>query len=348
MVAVSSFRVGISPDFYTDARGRFESVLEEKLRVHGIEWEPMPATEGNLASPEVLDRYDAVFALAIRITRASLRGVRRLALVARWGVGYDKLDVSALTDAGIMLAITPDAVRTPVAEAILTLILALSKTLLMQDRLARQGKWRGDLPRMGRNLRGQVLGSIGLGNIGREMFRLAAPFGFARRVAFDPHVDPADAARLDVEFVSLNDVLRVSDFVAINCSLNDRTRAMIGERELRLMKPSAYLVNTARGPIVQEQALLRALREHWIAGAGLDVFEQEPLPPNHALLGLDNVIVTPHSLPWTEELVRDNGRCACDNILAVARGAEPSGIVNPEVLENPEFRARLAAYRRHV
>ena len=125
-----TFCVGVSPDFYADAKGRFESVLAESLNLPGIRWEAMPELEGNVASPEVLNRYDAVFALAMRVTAESLAGVERLAIIARWGVGYDKLDVAAMTAANVVLAITPNAVRTPVAEAILTLILALAKNLL--------------------------------------------------------------------------------------------------------------------------------------------------------------------------------------------------------------------------
>ena len=340
------FRVGVSPDFYTDARGKFEAVLEEKLRLPGIEWEAMPALPGNLATPEALDRYDAIFTLAMRVTRESLAGVRRVALIARWGVGYDRLDVAALTAADVLLAITPNAVRTPVAEAILTLILALAKNLRAQDRVTREGRWRNALPSMGRNLRGQVLGSIGYGNIGREMFRLAEPFGFARRIASDPYVPPASAASSGVALVSLEEALRDSDYLAINCPLNDETRGLIGESELRLMKPTACLVNTARGHIVPEAVLLRALREGWIAAAGLDVWEQEPPPANHPFFELENVVVAPHALAWTQELARDNGREACDNILAVARGELPSAIVNREVLDRPGFRAKLARYGR--
>jgi phosphoglycerate dehydrogenase-like enzyme len=336
------FEVGVPPDFYRDAQGRFERVLEEKLSLPHLRWGRMEALEDNLAAPANLDRYDAVFALALRISRESLIGVKRLAHVSRWGVGYDKIDVTALTESDVMLSITPSAVRTPVAEAVLTLILALAKNLFLQDRLARSGKWRGDLPRMGRNLRGQVLGSIGCGNIAQEVFRLAQPFGFARRIAYDPFllIPPPG-----VELASLEEVLRSSDYLAINCLLNEQTRGMIGTREFRLMKPTACLVNTARGPIVDEAALLEALRENWIAGAGLDVFEKEPLPRDHPLLGMENVIITPHGLPWTEELARDNSLEACENILAVARGELPGGIVNPEVISKPGFQAKLARYR---
>ncbi|MDZ4801014.1 MAG: NAD(P)-dependent oxidoreductase [Bryobacteraceae bacterium] len=343
--ATHRFRVGVSPDFFRDAKGKFERAIEQHLVPAEIDWEPMPDLPGDIATPEALNRYDAVFALALRVTQESVVGVDRLALVARWGVGYDKIDVTALTGAGIALAITPDAVRTPVAEAILTLILALAKNLLIQDRITREGKWRGDLPRMGRNLRGSTIGSVGLGNIGSEMFRLARPFGFARMIAYDPYARPELAADLRVELTDLDTVLRESDFVTINCLLNDSTRGLIGERELKLMKPTSYLINTARGPVIQEDALIRALTERWIAGAGLDVYDQEPPPADHPLFRLENAIVTPHGLPWTEELARDNSAEACRNILAVARGEAPGGLVNRQVASDPRFMAKLEAYK---
>ena len=334
------FRVGVTPDFYIDAKGRFEHVVEAKFAVPNLEWEAMPEMPGNHATPEVLNRYDAVFALSTKIDAESLRGVDRLAIVARWGVGYDRIDTEALTAADVVLAITPNPVRTPVAEAILTLVLALAKNLLIQDRLTRQGKWRGDLPRLGRNLRGQVLGSIGCGNIGRELFRLAQPFGFSRLLAHDPYVDSVEG----VEMVDLETVCRESDFVCVNTLLNESTRGLVNERLFRLMKPTAHFINTARGPIVDESALITALTEGWIAGAGIDVFEQEPPRPDHPLFAMDNVIVTPHGLPWTEEIARDNGLEACDNILSVARGQAPGGVVNRAVLRRSGFQNKLQRY----
>jgi phosphoglycerate dehydrogenase-like enzyme len=349
-VSSHTFRIGVTPDFYTDARGRFEAVLEEKLALPGVEWGPMPSLPGNVATPETLDQFDGIFALATHFTAGSLKGVERLAVVARWGVGYDRIDVAALTAADVLLAITPNAVRTPVAESIFTLILALAKNLLIQDRITRQGKWRGDLPRMGWNLRGKVLGSIGCGNIGREMFRLAKPFGFSRLLAYDPYVGPEILEDLGVEAALKETVFEESDFVAVNSLLNEETQGSIGEKDFRRMKPTAYFINTARGPIVRERELIRALQEGWIAGAGLDVFEQEPPPKDHPLFAMDNVVVTPHGLPWTTDLVRDNGVEACDNLLRIARGELPDSIVNREVIERPGFQSKLRRYRdlRHA
>ncbi len=340
------FRVGVTPDFYRDAKGRFESVLERELGpVEGIEYEPMPEQPGDVATPEALDRYDGIFALGLRITRESVKGVKQTAIVARWGVGYDRIDVAALTQAGIALAITPEAVKRPVAEAILTLIFAAAKNLLVQDRTVRESGWRRDLPELGADLAGSVLGSIGCGNIAREMFRMAAGLGFRRLIAYDPFVEPGAVADLGVELAPMETVFRESDYVTVNVPLNDQTLGLIGAEHFRLMKPTAFFINTARGAIVREADLVKALEERWIRGAGLDVFEQEPLPAGHPLTKLDNVILAPHALAWTHGLVRDNGVEACRNLLAVARGEAPPGLVNREVLENPAWQAKLARYR---
>ncbi len=340
------FRIGVTPDFYTDAKGCFENVLAERLGgFAGVEWGPMPPQPGKMGTPEALGGFDAIFSLGLKITPESLRGVERLAVVARWGVGYDMIDVPALTEAGIALAITPTATRRPVAEAILTFIFALSTNLLELDRMTRRGQWRGVLPRLGRNLPGRVLGSVGCGNIAREMFRLVQPFGFGRLIACDPFVKREDVAALGVEMVSIEAVFRESDFVTINTFLSPETRGLVGEEHFRLMKPTAYFINTARGPIVQYDALRRALREKWIAGAGLDVYPQEPPPADEPLFQMDNVVLAPHALAWTEEMARDNGIEACLNMLAVARGEAPGGLVNREVLSRPAFQQKLERYR---
>lgn len=340
------FKIGVTPDFYEDAKGRFEHVLERELAATpGVEFCPMPPQPDKLATPEALDLFDGIFSLALRINGESLEGVSRLAIVARWGVGYDMIDVDALTRNDVLLAITPAAVKRPVAEAILTLIFALSKNLVVQDRLTRAGKWRGDLPRSGVDLPGRVLGSVGCGNIARELFRMARGLGFGRLIACDPCVSQGDVSDLGIEITDMETVFRQSDYVTVNTFLSAATRGLIGEEHLRLMKPSAFFINTARGPIVREAALIRALREKWIRGAGLDVFEQEPPRPDNPLLTMDNVILAPHGLAWTEELIRDNGVEACRNILAVARGELPDAIVNREVLERPGFRRKLERFR---
>ena len=335
---MSVFRVGVTRSFYTDAKGRFEAALEQKLAgVDGLEWSAMPT--------DLVGDYDAIFALSLTLGAEELAGVERTAVVARWGVGYDTIDTDALTEADIALAITPNAVRRPVAEGALALIFAAAKNLRVQDKAVREGRWRGGLPRMGVCLGGRTLGSVGLGNIGKEMFRLASALGFARFLACDPYAGPEEAKALGVELVDLDTLFAESDFVTVNTLLNKETRGLVGEAQFARMKPSAFFVNTSRGPIVDEAALIRALKEERIAGAGIDVFEQEPVDKDNPLLAMDNVMLAPHAVAWTDEIVRDNGLEACDNILAVFRGEAPPGIVNRAVLERPGFQRKLERYR---
>jgi phosphoglycerate dehydrogenase-like enzyme len=339
------FRLGISHDFFSEARDAVEQVLAVKLTGHShIHWVEMPGPS-KLATAESLRELDGVFALATKITAESLQGVTRLAVVARWGVGYDQIDVAALTAHDIALCITPNAVRRPVAEAILTLIFGLSKNVVNQDRVVRSGGWRGNLPRLGVNVQGTTLGSVGCGNIGREMFRLAKGLGFARFLAADPYVTQDAVAADGIEVVDLDTVFRESDYVTVNTLLNAETRGLITESHFRLMKPTAFFINTARGPIVEHAALIKALEENWIMGAGIDVFPVEPTSKDEALFKFDNVIVAPHALAWTNELMRNNGYEASDNVIAVSRGQVPGGVVNRGVLSSAGFQAKLARFR---
>jgi len=340
------FRVGLTPDFYTDAKGYYEGAVEEVFgAVPWVGYGPMPSQPGNTATPEALDQFDAILNLALRMPAESLRGVERLAMVARCGVGYDRIDVAALTDAGVMLSITPKGVQAPVAEAILAFVFALSKNIFRMDRMTRAGQWRDQLGELNGDVRGSVLGSVGCGNIARKLFELARPLGFRRFLACDPLVKQSAVEALGIELVDIDTVFRESDFVTVNTFLNESTRGLVGERHFRLMKPTAYFINTARGPIVQHDALVKALKEKWIAGAGIDVFLAEPPPKNDPLFELDNVIVSPHALAWTKNIMHDNGVEACGHVLQVARGEVPAGIVNREVLERPGFRKKLERYR---
>jgi phosphoglycerate dehydrogenase-like enzyme len=340
------FRIGITPDFYTDAKGHFEAVLANQFgSVGDCEYVAMPPQPNKTATPEALNEFDAVLALALRFTAESVRGVSRLAVIARWGVGYDMLDVPALTSAGIALCITPNGVRRPVAEANLTMIFALAKNLFSLDRMARSGQWRKQLTTLGGDIDGKVLGSVGCGNVGKEMFRIAASLGFSRFIACDPMIRQEDVSALGVELVDMETLFTTSDFLTINCLQNKDTINLITGKHLRLMKPSAYLINLSRGGIVHHDDLVSALRENWIAGAGIDVYPEEPPPADDPLFQLDNVIVTPHALAWTELIMRNNGTEACQHVLAVMRGEVPASVVNREVLSNPEFLRKLERAR---
>jgi len=269
-----------------------------------------------------------------------------LKIVSRFGVGYDTVDVDACTAAGIAVVITPDGVRRPVAVSIITLMLALTGKLFVKDRLTREGPlgFARRSEHMGVGLVGRTLGSIGVGNIGTELFRLARPFDM-RFIAHDPYVDQEIGAELGVEFLSLDDVFRLADVVCVNCPLTPETRHLVNAERLALMRPTAYLINTARGPIVDQKALTEVLRERRIAGAGLDVLEQEPPDPAEDILKLDNVILTPHALCWTDQCFAGIGAADVKAVLDVQHGREPRGVVNRAVLETAPWQRRMAAYR---
>jgi phosphoglycerate dehydrogenase-like enzyme len=278
--------------------------------------------------------------LTPRVTAASLLNTPDLLAIGRFGVGYDTVDVAACTAADVLLFIAAGAVDRPVAEATLGWMLALNHRIQAKDRFVREARWEDRGKHMGSELRDHTLGVIGFGGIGRSLVKLLSGFGMHQPLVYDPFVRVADAAKLGARLVSLDELLAGADFVSIHCPLNESTRNLISARALGLMKPTAYLINTARGGIVDEVALCAALREGRIAGAAIDCFVDEPLSAPPAFAELDNVVLAPHCIAWTEELFRDIGRTVCGGMLALAEGRAPNGVVNREVLERPSFRAK--------
>ena len=218
---------------------------------------------------------------------------------------------------------------------------------MVKDRLTREAAagfaQRGEY--MGLGLVGRTLGSIGIGNIGAELFRLIKPFEM-RLIAHDPYADPKLAAELGVELVGLEDVFRRSDFVSVSCPLTPETRHLVNADRLALMKPTAYLINTSRGPIVDQKALTKALEERDIAGAGLDVLEKEPPDADDPILKLDSVIFAPHALCWTDQCFAGNGAADVRAVLDVQHGREPRAVVNRDVFETAAWRNRLLELRK--
>lgn len=340
------FRVGLTVDFLRpDGRQAFPDIdLDPLDRADGVEWHCLETGADEVPAEAAAD-CDALLVLGPRISAATLEDAGRLAVVARIGVGYDSVDVDACTRAGAALTITPDGVRRPVASAAMAFLLALAHRLPAKDRLTREGRWAERVDHMGLGLRGRTLGVVGLGNIGREVCRLCAPFEMTL-LAADPVTGEETAAGLEARLVALPDLLAEADFVLVCCTLTEETRHLIGPAELGRMKPTAHLINVARGPIVDQAALTAALREGAIAGAAIDVFEEEPVDPGDPILGLDNVIVAPHALAWTDESFRLMGESAFAGILAVSEGRAPGHVVNGEVLETESFRSKLAACAR--
>ena len=343
--------VGVSADFHAlgpDVTAPVERVLKQApshIQYRYFEASGEDADGKRHVTPADIQGLDGIVLLGYRFPAGALDASTQVTAIGRWGVGYDTLHVPSLTAHGCLLTITPDGVRRPVAEAILTFILALGKQLFAKDRVVRTGRWEERNKPWSLGLTGKIVGSVGLGNIGADLFRLLAPFRLGRMLAHDPYGDPAVASALGVELVSLDEVLAESDFVSLSCPLNEETRHLINARRLAQMKPTAYLINTARGPVVDQEALIEALQHNVIAGAGLDVQVPEPLPPDNPLTRLDNVVLTPHTLAWTDELYRLNGEGAAQNVLSVLAGEIPAAVVNRDVLDNALFQERLARFK---
>jgi phosphoglycerate dehydrogenase-like enzyme len=287
---------------------------------------------------------DGLIVLRPWVTRRTFPGgAGRLVVIGRSGAGYDKIDVPACTDNNVALFNVPMVLNHSTASTALLFMLALAKRLPEQERITRQNRWDLQAQVMGSELLGRTLGIIGLGHSGRELVRLAAPFQM-RLLAHSPHADAGDARALGVRLTSLEEVLGEADFVSLHCRLTDATRHLIGARELALMKPTAFLINVARGPVVDQAALVTVLREHKLAGAGLDVFEIEPPPPDDPILRLENVILTPHWNASTTDVWQATGRAMAEGMLRAARGLVPDHVVNPEVLSRAGFRAKLERF----
>jgi D-3-phosphoglycerate dehydrogenase len=344
------FRVALSADFRNaDGSPTFRDFdltpLASDPRVEMVFLEsqtPIPSQQ--------LEDIDALILLGHRFDAGSVPKSGRLGVVARFGVGYDTVDVKACTDAGIALVITPESVRRPVAVSIITLMLALTGKLAIKERLTRAGaagfQQRG--AHMGVGLVGRTFGSLGAGNIGVETFRLAKPFDM-KLIAHDPFADAKLMAEIGVELVGLEELFRRSDVLSVSCPLTDTTKHIVNAQMLALMKPSSYLINTARGPVVDQNALTKVLQERRIAGAGLDVLEQEPPDLSDPILALDNVILTPHALCWTDQCFAHMGRLDIQAVLEYCGGHAPTGtIVNRTVLDSPSWAERISALRARL
>jgi phosphoglycerate dehydrogenase-like enzyme len=295
-------------------------------------------------TPEHIRDVDGLVVLRPWVKRSTFaNGAEDLVVIGRSGAGYDKIDLAACTEHGVAVFNAPMALNHSTASSALLFMLALAKRLPDQERVAREGRWDRQAAVMGGEIQGRTLGIIGLGHSGRELVRLVAPFDL-RILAFSPHADPQVAHALGVGLASLEEVLREADFLSLHCRLTDATRWLIGAPQLALMKPTAYLINVGRGELVDQFELATALRERRIAGAGLDVFDVEPLPLDDPLLSLDNVILTPHWSASTSDVWLATGKAMAEGMLLAARGERPENIVNPDVLDRPGFIRKLSRF----
>jgi len=322
------FRLGLSRDILKpDGRPSFGDGPLELLNAESkIEWEFIPEPVDEI-TPDLAARYDGIYVNSPRVTAASVaRSDLRTRIVSRHGVGYDSVDVPALAARGVIVTNTPVAVRRPVAVAALTFIFALAGRLVVKDKLTRSNRWNERTGHMGLGLTTRTLGVIGAGGIGKELLALARPFGW-RMLAADPYVSADVVKALGADVVPLEQLLRESDFVVATVLLNQATRHLMNAERFAQMKRSAFFINLARGPVADEKALIAALQGGTIAGAALDVFEQEPIAADNPLLGMDNVLLTPHALCWTDECFDAIAREGLNCMVDFANGREPKSII---------------------
>lgn len=275
---------------------------------------------------------DAILTAAARMTRRVLSALPKCQVIVRYGIGYDTIDVPAATDNGILVVNIPDFCLEEVSNHAMTLLLAGAKKLVFLNNATRQGRWqeckKAQAP-MG-SIYGQTLGIIGCGHIGRLTAKKAQCFGL-KILGYDPYVDKSLAKEYGITLVSLPELLKESDYVSVHTLLNQETYHFIGEKEFHQMKPSAYFINTSRGPVVDEAALTKALQQKWLAGAGLDVFEKEPVDPDNPLLKMDNVIVTPHSASYSDAAFKRLRISVAQEAARVLTGRWPKNVVNKTV-----------------
>jgi phosphoglycerate dehydrogenase-like enzyme len=323
-------------------RWRFLSDLAP-MEGDGDYWSRLYSLE---VTPEHLEETDGLVVLRPWVRRSVFaRGAESLVVIGRSGAGYDKVDVAACTENDVALFNAPMALNHATASTALLFMLALAKRLPEQERITRADRWDLQPAVMGDEIEGRTLGIIGLGHSGRELVRLAAPFRM-RVLAYSPHADPAQAERLGVRLTGLEELLREADFVSVHARLTAENRGLLGAAALARMKPGAYFVNVARGELVDQPALVAALRSGRLRGAALDVFAHEPPAPDDPLLQLGNVILTPHFSASTSDVWRATARAMAEGMLRAARGEVPENVVNPEVVLRPRFREKLRRFRR--
>ena len=304
--------------------------VAKSLKEHGIDLSAHPCTSGQELALHAGDA-DVVWVFGNPVITADRLGtLSRCGAILRTGSGTDNIPVEAATKQGIIVANTPTAVYDEVADHTIGLLFAVIRQIVFHDRALRAGQWnrREKIHRW--HLQGNVLGMVGFGRIARSVAKKMR--GFSLQIcAYDPFIKPESLGQQGIRSVNLEELLSQSNFVSLHCPLMKETHHLIGESQLRLMKPESILINTCRGPVIDEQALIRALEEGWIAAAGLDVFEQEPLDSKSPLLDMDNVVLTPHVAGCSDRSQNSFWRLSVEALISLAEGRWPEAYVNPEV-----------------
>ena len=277
-------------------------------------------------------------------TKKAIEALKKCKIISRQGIGYNNIDVVAATEQGIPVSYVPDASTAEVSDHAMALILSFSRKLISVNQAAKEGTWQsgrglGALVHPLHRLNEQTLGLIGLGRIGKAISQKAKAFGL-KILVHDPYVTEATARELGIEPVDLEKLLSESDYISIHAPLTEETRHLFKLEQFRKMKPSAYIINTSRGGLIDEQALITALSKGYIAGAGLDVTDPEPPHPDNPLLKLKNTIITAHSAFYSERSAEELRQCAIQAVLDALTGKWPVQLANPEVKDRPNCRLK--------
>jgi len=314
---LKDFRVLVTPTTYGKEDPRLRAILEAEVGevIYNQTGRPLSSVE----LQPLIRGVDGIIAGLDRIDDAVIAAADRLKVISRYGVGVDTIDLDAARQRGIVVTHTPGANSTSVAELTIALILSLARNIPQAVFETKSGRW----PRLsGLSLEGKTVGLIGLGAIGRQVARRLGGFD-CRIIAFDPCVDEKTGGEFGVQMVALDDLISQSDFISLQCPLNQDTRGMVNSAFLNKVKPGTYLINTARGELVDEIALCEAVKNGRVRGAALDVLAEQPPRPDNPLLALPQILVTPHMGSHTDSAMNAMGWQALENCLAVLRGEEP-------------------------
>jgi len=334
-----------------DKKGKFKVVFtdshlfkprEELEALKGLDCEIVQAVcKSEEETIAVCRDAHAVLNTSAKISRRVIMELKEALVICRYGVGVDTVDIPAATEHGIIVANVPDFCFDEVADTAMSMILSVPRKVHLLNNLVHQGIWKKDVAKPVHKFRGATLGIFAFGNIGRNICKKAVPFGF-RVIAHDSYLTPEKVRDYPVTLVDFDTLLKESDLLTVHAPLTEETRHKFDEAAFRRMKPSAFFFNFGRGPIHDQKALTRALKEGWIAGAGLDVLEKEPPDADDPILKLDNVVFTPHYASYTEEAYRELQVKTGENAAAVLRGDFPKYVFNSEVRPNARLLKRAA------
>jgi D-3-phosphoglycerate dehydrogenase len=334
-----------------DKKGKFKVVFtdshlfkprEELEALKGLDCEIVQAVcKSEEETIAVCRDAHAVLNTSAKISRRVIEELKEALVICRYGIGVDTVDIPAATEHGIIVANVPDFCFDEVADTAMSMILSVPRKVHLLNTLVHQGIWKKDAAKPVHKFRGAALGIYAFGNIGRNLCRKAEPFGF-RILVHDPYLKPESVRDYPVTLVDFDTLLKESDLISVHAPLTEETRHKFDETAFRKMKPSAFFFNLGRGPIHDQKALTRAVKDGWIAGAGLDVLEKEPPDADDPILKLDKVVFTPHYASYTEEAYRELQVKTGENAVAVLRGDFPKYVFNGEVRANARLLKRAA------